>query len=538
MADIAEIRTYLASYPDDHQQRWRLARKLYEGGDYASALEELLRVREAWPDHLPLQRYIGATHYRLGQFAEAASVLERAVARNPGDVLLLEQLAKTYEGAGRRHKAIDTWKLVLKFDASPRAIEALERLGVGPNTPPPGAQASTLQELSTHGDDTLVNCPHCGEPNDMFSERCWQCHGDFSVTPLSVAPGAAPPTPTLVAARPRWRWAALALLVALGAAVAGIYDALSATFTAGRWLILLGGLPCAAVAFVVVIALSRRRANASPASAAPLAPPESSQWQGWRRFKVRKRIVEDGAGRYVSVLLSPENRRRLPDFLPGQTVDVRFEAPDPAHPQRMRDCILTFPLADSANGRAYRILVERPEGAGDDDPAAWLATHLKKDDRVELTMPAGENTMDPNGHTPLVVVSCGAGIAPAIALCNALLDQKSTRPVTFLHFMDSEAELILLPNFEFAASHLPEGRIELCFATTMPEGMVDGATSGDGVVYRKAGLSTAFLRKSANLAESQFFLCGPAPELDSLAADLGALDVPPERIVRAGLAAD
>lgn len=220
MADAQEIRVYLESYPDDHDQRWRLARKLYDQRDYAPALTELLRLKSAWPDHVPLQRYLGATHYRLDQFAEAATVLEIAVARNPGDVLLLEQLAKTYEGAGRRHRAIDTWKLVLKIDASPRAVEALERLGVNENTPTTGAQASTLQELSTHGDETLMNCPHCGEPNDMFSERCWRCHGDFAIAPARPAPQLAPPT-ELRRSSPL-RWLAVALLAAAIAAVAAI----------------------------------------------------------------------------------------------------------------------------------------------------------------------------------------------------------------------------------------------------------------------------------------------------------------------------
>lgn len=217
MADADEIRVYLESYPDDHDQRWRLARKLYEQRDYPPALVELLLLKVAWPDHVPVQRFLGATHYRLGQFAEAASVLEMAVARNPGDVLLLEQLARTYEGAGRRHRAIDTWKLVLKFDASPRAVEALDRLGVTASTPPPGALASTLQELSTHGDDTLVNCPHCGEPNDMFSERCWRCHGDFAVMPAQDAPRES------VTPRHRWTKPACWLLGALLLAAASLF---------------------------------------------------------------------------------------------------------------------------------------------------------------------------------------------------------------------------------------------------------------------------------------------------------------------------
>jgi tetratricopeptide (TPR) repeat protein len=221
MASAQEIRVYLESYPDDHDQRWRLARKLYEQRDYATALTELLRLKPVWPDHIPLQRYLAATHYRLQQFTEAATALEIAVSRNPDDVLLLEQLAKTYEGAGRRHRAIDTWKLVLKLDASPRAVEALERLGLTEPTPSPGTPASSLQELSTHGDETLMNCPHCGEANDMFSERCWRCHGDFDTAPARPTSHEAPPR-QMRSASPL-RWIAVAALAVVLAAALGYY---------------------------------------------------------------------------------------------------------------------------------------------------------------------------------------------------------------------------------------------------------------------------------------------------------------------------
>jgi predicted RNA-binding Zn-ribbon protein involved in translation (DUF1610 family) len=39
--------------------------------------------------------------------------------------------------------------------------------------------ANTMQEMSSHGDDTVMVCPHCGESNDVFSKRCSRCHGDF-----------------------------------------------------------------------------------------------------------------------------------------------------------------------------------------------------------------------------------------------------------------------------------------------------------------------------------------------------------------------
>jgi ferredoxin-NADP reductase len=338
----------------------------------------------------------------------------------------------------------------------------------------------------------------------------------------------------------RWRWRVVAILVALVAALYSMKDVLGETTSLNLpWLIVVAVVPMALAAIFSVMVLRWGKRSSVHGSSGVVAPtPEAPGWPGWRRFKVHKRIVEDPAGRYVSILLSPENRRRLPAFLPGQWVRVRFEMPDPEQPQRMRDVNRPFFLSDSPNGRYYRILVERSTGAEEDTAITWLATSLQKGDGVELTTPTGESTMAPDGDSPLVVVSTGAGIAPALALCNTLLDRKSTRPFAWFHFMGDGSELILLPNFEFAASHLPGARLELCFGDAMPEGTVDGATSGDGVVYRKATLNLALLRNSTNFAVSHFFLCGPGLELDTLAADLGALDVPPERIVRTGIMAD
>lgn len=181
MADVEEIREYVESHPDDHKQRWRLAKKLYNAWDYRSALEHLLLLREIWPDQVPVMRYLAATYYRLGKYEEASEVLHTAIEGHPDDASLVEQLAKVYEGGGQTDKAIEAWNKVLEIKPTSRkAEEALERLGMAM-----GTMASTMasdmmrQDMSDHGDDTVITCPHCGARNDVFSHRCSRCHGDF-----------------------------------------------------------------------------------------------------------------------------------------------------------------------------------------------------------------------------------------------------------------------------------------------------------------------------------------------------------------------
>jgi len=193
MADVEEIRAYVESHPDDHKQRWRLAKKLYNSWDYRSALEQLQILKEVWPEQVPVMRYLAATYYRLGKYDEAAEILVEAIKDHPDDASLLEQLAKVHEGGGKTTKAVEVWTRVMELKPSKTAEEALERLGMAV-----GTMASTMvstvvdSENSDHGDDTLIICPHCGAGNDVFSERCARCHGDFGQQQKDEFPEEAP----------------------------------------------------------------------------------------------------------------------------------------------------------------------------------------------------------------------------------------------------------------------------------------------------------------------------------------------------------
>lgn len=187
MADVEEIRAYVESHPDDHKQRWRLAKKLYNSWEYRPALEHLLKLRDVWPDQVPVLRYLAATYYRLGKYDEAEKELKLALNEHPQECSLLEQLAKVYEGAGDTDRAIEAWTRVMESKPSKAAEEALERLGMAVGTMASTMATSTSQEMSSHGNETVVVCPHCGESNDIFSKRCARCHGDFEKEAEQVA---------------------------------------------------------------------------------------------------------------------------------------------------------------------------------------------------------------------------------------------------------------------------------------------------------------------------------------------------------------
>ncbi|MBX3179259.1 MAG: tetratricopeptide repeat protein [Candidatus Hydrogenedentes bacterium] len=129
MADIWDIARYVEANPDDHEQRWRLAKKLYTAWEYRLALEHLQILKNEGPRRINILRYLGATYYRLGRYEEAIRELEGAIDLWPDEIGLYEQLARVLEIAGDNRRASALWKKALELDPHhPMAAHAAARL--------------------------------------------------------------------------------------------------------------------------------------------------------------------------------------------------------------------------------------------------------------------------------------------------------------------------------------------------------------------------------------------------------------------------
>lgn len=129
MADTWDIARYVEANPDDHEQRWRLAKKLYTAWEYRLALEHLQILKNEGPRRINILRYLGATYYRLGRYDESVKELEEAIAIWPEEIGLYEQLARVLEIAGDHLKAAEMWDKTLEIDPHhPMAGHAADRL--------------------------------------------------------------------------------------------------------------------------------------------------------------------------------------------------------------------------------------------------------------------------------------------------------------------------------------------------------------------------------------------------------------------------
>lgn len=217
LSKIWEIAQFVENHPDDLDQRWRLAKKLYMAWEYRLALEHLQVLRNEWRPKLNVWRYLAATYFRLGRYDDAVAELEAAIKEWPEELGLREQLARVLETADRRLDAATVWGEIKKLDPShPIASSAVKRLRA-----PEKKKVAPTEDLHLGDSDSGIDlrpgrvCPNCGAQNSDDFDRCWQCHAALSLHNLK--PGTPAPKKRVL----RFTLSPEALALSIGMVAAG-----------------------------------------------------------------------------------------------------------------------------------------------------------------------------------------------------------------------------------------------------------------------------------------------------------------------------
>lgn len=188
-----EIARYVEAHPENHEQRWRLAKKMYAAWEYRLALEHLLVLKNDWQRKINVFRYLAATYYRLGRYDDAERELREALEYWTQDLGLREQLARVLETAGNREAAAEAWEQIKKLQPDHHLAGSAVRRLRQPQQPSP------QEDLHIGDSDSGIDlnpgqvCSNCGAQNGEEFERCWQCHASL---PESAHPRYSTPKPT------------------------------------------------------------------------------------------------------------------------------------------------------------------------------------------------------------------------------------------------------------------------------------------------------------------------------------------------------
>lgn len=142
-------------------------------------------------------------------------------------------------------------------------------------------------------------------------------------------------------------------------------------------------------------------------------------WRGTRRFTVVGKEQESEI--ITSFYLKPSDQGTLPTFQAGQYLCLVMNI----NGEEIRR---NYSLSDAPNKDYLRISVKRePQGL----VSNYLHDEVQIGDELDVLPPAGEFVLK-NNQRPLVLVTGGVGITPAISMLNASLGN-TNRPIIFIH---------------------------------------------------------------------------------------------------------
>ena len=245
---------------------------------------------------------------------------------------------------------------------------------------------------------------------------------------------------------------------------------------------------------------------------APAASPAPA-WAGFRPLKVMDRRRE--SMNVTSLMLEPGDGRQLVAAMPGQFVVLRLK-PSPEAPALLR----SYSLSGEPSEQRWRLSIKRePNGAA----GAYVEDRLKVGDVIDASAPRGAFTLA-EGDGPVVLMSAGIGLTPVLAMLHALAAAGSRRDVWWIQGARNRAEHALAAETRALLKSLPQGHSHIRYSAPGPE-------DRPGVDFDSPGrVSVQVLQELGGPREADFYLCGPAPFMSSLTADLMSWGVSIERL--------
>jgi ferredoxin-NADP reductase/MOSC domain-containing protein YiiM/ferredoxin len=240
--------------------------------------------------------------------------------------------------------------------------------------------------------------------------------------------------------------------------------------------------------------------------------PTGPAWSGFQPLRVAE--IRRESSTISSFLLVPtEDSPAKPAAAPGQYLTVRVRP-------GLEEQTLTrsYSLSDIADERGYRISVKR-EGAG----SRYLHERVEVGDRLDVAAPRGSFVLR-EGTCPVVLISAGVGATPVLAMLHALVRERSTRPVWWLHGARNREEHAFGPEVDDLLAALPDAHRLVAYSRPADKDAL-------GADHDLAGrLDLSVLDRAGVPTDADYYLCGPDGFMRAIGAALAARGVAQDRI--------
>jgi ferredoxin-NADP reductase len=261
------------------------------------------------------------------------------------------------------------------------------------------------------------------------------------------------------------------------------------------------------------------------------APPEDeapavAAWQGYRTFRVERRVVEDVAHSICSFYLVPEDGKALPHFLPGQFLTFRLDVPTATG--GTEQIIRCYSLSDAPRTNGYRVSIKRVPASPDSVHACGRSSnhfhdHVEVGSLLQVRAPSGHFHID-RSDAPVVLIGGGIGITPMLSMLEWVLAEQPGREAWLFYGVRNGREMILKSRLESLAAAHPNFHLRVCFSNPLAE---DVAVRD---YQHRSRVDVHVLRMQLPLKPYHFYICGPTPMMENLVPALEDWGVPDSRI--------
>jgi nitric oxide dioxygenase len=245
----------------------------------------------------------------------------------------------------------------------------------------------------------------------------------------------------------------------------------------------------------------------------------ANQPGGWRGFKplVVKRKQQESEC-ITSFYLSPDDGTVLPAFKPGQYLSVKVRIPGSELEQ-----IRQYSLSSLPNGEYYRISVKRESAPHEASPQGqisnYLHNHVDEGGTLFVHMPGGHFTINESSNAPVILISGGVGITPAICMLQQLA-QQNRRETLFVHATTNRAHHAFREEVLALTEAHPLVRSVIYYEHPVPAVASDTDYDHWGRITRDS------LAQYLPGPGAEYYFCGPIGFMNSLNSILDGLGVP------------
>ncbi|MBB3193577.1 NO-inducible flavohemoprotein [Roseateles terrae] len=229
----------------------------------------------------------------------------------------------------------------------------------------------------------------------------------------------------------------------------------------------------------------------------------SGGWRGERRLRLIRKEAESDI--ITSFYFASADGSPLMDYQPGQYLTLVLHIDG-------RDVRRNYSLSDAPGRGWYRISVKREVGGR---VSNWLHDHLAVGDDVRALPPCGDFLLDVESPRPLVLVTAGVGVTPAMSMLEAVA--ASGRPVHFIHAAQHSGVHAFRSRVDALAQAHPNVQPTYLYDQPRPE----------CAPHRVGRLSTELLAELLPQDRNvDLYFLGPKPFMQQVLASARALEIP------------